>query len=263
MIPNVSPHFVINPSESEIKKMLKFQSAFFARWTTEFDRKEETEFWYVINDMHLEINDYSVNTRSKIRRGLKKLDVKRITKTKVLEKGYKVYESSFKKYRSFSKPLDKSDFINQICNLDGVREFWGIFLKGTDKLVAYSQNKIFDNCCDYDEIRFNPKYLRLYPSYSLFYIMNSYYLNEKRFKYVNDGARSISHNTNIQQFLIDKFKFRKAYCNLHIVYSLMFGVFMKISFVLRKLIGMIKIGAFKQLSVLLNQEKIKRSFEKR
>ena len=40
------------------------------------------------------------------------------------------------------------------------------------------------------------------------------YLNENNFRYVNDGAKSMSHDTNIQEFLIKKFKFRKAYCQL-------------------------------------------------
>ena len=31
--------------------------------------------------------------------------------------------------------------------------------------------------------------------------MNRYYLNEQKFKYVNDGAKSMSHDTNIQTFL--------------------------------------------------------------
>ena len=32
----------------------------------------------------------------------------------------------------------------------------------------------------------------------------------RKLKYVNEGTRSILHETNVQSFLIDKFKFRKA-----------------------------------------------------
>ena len=263
IIPNVAPHFIINTSESEMKDILHLQSAIFVRWTSEFDKEEETEFWYVINDRHLELSDYSVNTRSKIRRGLKNLVVKKITKIEVLDRGYDVYASSFSRYKSFSKPLNRADFLTFIRNLDGDREFWGIYLKGTDTLVAYSQNKIFDNCCDYDEIRFNPIYLKQYSSYVLFYTMNQYYLSERQLQYVNDGSRSIAHNTNIQQFLIEKFKFRKAYCNLHIVYSVGLSISIKILYIFRRLIGLVKINIFQKFSVLLNQEQIKRSFEKR
>jgi hypothetical protein len=148
-------------------------------------------------------------------------------------------------------------------NLDGVREFWGVYLKGTDELIGYSQNKISHNCCEYDEIRFHPSFLKLYSSYVLFYQMNQYYLNEKNFKYVNDGARSISHNTNIQQFLIDKFKFRKAYCRLHVLNSRSLALVIKLLYRFKGLIKRGNLGLFLKISVLLEQEKIIRSFEKR
>ena len=54
--------------------------------------------------------------------------------------------------------------------------------------------------------------------------MNKYYLNENNFKYVNNGTRSISHQTNIHDFLIDKFKFRKAYCKMEIEYAPFFKI---------------------------------------
>ena len=263
LIPNVSPHFAITNSTSEIKQLIKKQAVFFARWTSEFDKKEQTQFWYVINDSTLNIEDYSANTRSKIRRGLKNLDLKKITRTEVLNNGYPVYKMSFNRYKSFQKPLNKSDFISYISNLDGNREFWGIYLKETNILVAYSQNKIYDTCCDYDEIRFIPKYLKLYPSYVLFYTMNQYYLNKRKLQYVNDGARSIAHNTEIQNFLIEKFKFRKAYCNLHIVYSFGLSISINILYIFRRLIALVNIDVFQKFSVLLDQEHIKRSFEKR
>ena len=64
-----------------------------------------------------------------------------------------------------------------------------------------------------------PKYQKLYAYYDLIYEMNRYYLEKRKVKYVNDGARSITNHSNIQLFLIDKFKFRKAYCRLEITYK--------------------------------------------
>lgn len=263
LITNVAPHYVIRDSISDVKDLVKKSKVFLARWTADFDKSEKTEFWYVINDLNLVIDDYSTNTRSKIRRGLNKLDVKMITKAEILNSGYLVYKKSFTRYRSFHKPLDKLSFISYISELDGNRDFWGVYIKGTDTLVAFSQNKIYDNCCDYDEIRFSPEYLKLYTSYALFYTMNQFYLNQVKLRYVNDGARSIAHNTNIQSFLIDKFKFRKAYCDLHVVYSFKLGVFIKTLYIFRTLIGLFNIDILQKFKMLLNQEHIRRSFEKR
>ena len=47
--------------------------------------------------------------------------------------------------------------------------------------------------------------------------MNQYYLEEKKLKYVCDGSRTITEHSNIQEFLMHNFKFRKAYCRLSFV----------------------------------------------
>jgi len=67
--------------------------------------------------------------------------------------------------------------------------------------------------------------------------MNEYYLKEHQFAYVNDGFRSILHDTSIQEFLIKKFGFRKVYLKLHIQYHPLFGIFMKLAFPFRKFIA--------------------------
>jgi hypothetical protein len=62
---------------------------------------------------------------------------------------------------------------------------------------------------DYTLIKLDPKYLNLYPAYALLYRMNEFYLGEQKFEYVNDGWRSVFHDTGVQEFLIGKFNFEK------------------------------------------------------
>ena len=64
IIPLTPPHIEVNTDGIEEK--IKSNNAFFARWTSDFDTKEESEFWYVICDEKLEISDYSKNTRNQI-----------------------------------------------------------------------------------------------------------------------------------------------------------------------------------------------------
>jgi hypothetical protein len=91
--------------------------------------------------------------------------------------------------------------------------------------------------------------------------MNKYYLDEKEFDYVNDGARNISHETNIQEFLIKKFKFRKAYCKLNIIYNSRIGFLVKSLYPFRSPLKLLNFGPFIKLNILLNQEKIRRSYD--
>ena len=70
-----------------------------------------------------------------------------------------------------------------------------------------------------------------------------------------DGARSITEHSNIQPFLEDKFKFRKAYCDLQIFYNHWIGAAVKLLFPFRKLIKHPKVAA------ILRQEAWARGLE--
>jgi len=258
IIPLTPPHIKVdtNGIEDEIKS----KDVFFARWTSDFDCKNETEFWYVIQDAPMEIEEYSKNTRNQIRRGLRNCIVKLVTVDEVIELGFESYSEAFSNYNTHLTSKLESDFSFELLNLNGNWDFWGIFHE--NKMIGYSQNRVIDDYCDYSSIKFHPQYLKLYPSYALFYTMNQYYLNDNNFKYVNDGARSISHDTNIQSFLIDKFKFRKAYCKLNIIYSSKIRLFISMFYPFNKILNLLNFKLFMKINVLLFQEKIRRSYER-
>ena len=258
LMPDQPPHILVNDSENVIAKKIKEHNSYFARWTSNFDCHKQTDFWYVINDRHLKIEDYSKNTRSKIRRGLKNCIVKVVSLAVMKEFGYECYKYAFENYNTHLQPKSNLEFADDLDALDRQWEFWGVFFDG--KLIGYSQNSIVKDYCDYSTIKFHPKYLKYYPSYALFFSMNAYYLNEMKFKYVNDGARSISHETNIQEFLIQKFQFRKAYCKLHLSYSYKFKMIILLLYPLKSIIGSFNNTFAKKVSSVLKQETIRRSF---
>ena len=86
---------------------------------------------------------------------------------------------------------------------------------------------------------------------------------ENNFKYVNDGSRTLSHKTKIQDFLIRKFNFRKAYCELRIVYSKKLSLIISVLYPIRIFFSLLNFGIFVDINLILKQESIKRSFEKR
>jgi hypothetical protein len=140
-------------------------------------------------------------------------------------------------------------------------DYFAVYENRGYKMIAYSSNRLQNNMVNYTTIKFHPDYLKLYPSYALFYKMNEYYLNEKKVLYVNDGARSISHQTNIQDFLIQKFNFRKAYCKLNIAYRWDIGLIVKILYPFRQIFNSFDNKIFNKIEVLLKQEEIRRSFK--
>lgn len=259
LIPLTPPHIEVD--SSDITEKLVDKKAFFARWTSDFDSNQHSEFWYVICDKKMQFEDYSRNTRSKIKRANKRLYVKQLSKEYILNNAYDIYKKAFSRYEATSSPKSKKHFKNTLLKLEGKWEFWGVFLKETDKLVGYSQNKIIKDYCDYSTIKFDPEFLKIYSSYILYFEMNQYYLNQNSFRYVNIGARSLLHKTNTQEYLIEKFNFRKAYCVLHLEYRSLLKIIVSILYRFKPVFKFFKWNfIINKIYALLLQEEIKRTF---
>ena len=118
----------------------------------------------------MELDRYSRNTRSKIRRGLKNCEIRLVNKKYIIDYGYDSYKSAFINYKTHLKCKSISFFQEELYNLSDQWEFWGIFHQG--RMIGYSQNKLFSDCCDYSTIKIHPEFLRFYASFALFYTMN-------------------------------------------------------------------------------------------
>jgi len=254
LIPNLPPHKVLDITSTQAKELIKYYNVYFIRWISKWDIAK-SDFWYIIKDEKEDLALYNSNNRRKIRKALKTYDIKLVSKDVISKQGYDVYINAFKRYKTFLKPTSQQAFIDSIMHSEC--EFWGVFFH--DKLIAYAQNIIQDNSCNYSVIKLHPDYLKHYPAYGLFYRMNIYYLNEKNLLYVNDGAKSLSHDTNIQNFLIDKFRFRKAYCKLDIVYRKDIEILVYLLYPFKRFIFDSHNKILKKLEVLLKHEEIRRS----
>lgn len=263
LIPDVPPHNNINLEKDEIKQLHSYYNPLFIRWTNQWDTKEPTQFWYIIKDKFEELESLSSNTRSKIRRGLKRNSIEKVNAKFIIENGYEVYEEAFSRYNTFIKKLSKEEFVEMLKKQEdkGNFHFWAVINKPNEQLVGFSLNAIQENTVNYSIIKYHPKFLKDYISYALIYKMNEYYLKKMDYLYVNDGTRSISHETNIQKFLLDKFHFRKAYCKLNISYRKDVWFIITSFYPLRKVISKINTKLTKKLAVLLKQEEIRRSFK--
>lgn len=224
----------------------------FVRHTFDFDIKQNTSFWYVIKDSFGGMDELSSKMRNQIKKCFKTMRVEKISKDYMLANGYEVFCRACESYRIKSLAPSKEQFEQRIIN-SVENEYWGVIDIATEKLVAFSMNVVTDEYCDYSTMKAIPEFQKLYAYYGLIYEMNRYYLAVRKLNYVNDGARSITNHSNIQPFLINKFKFRKAYCHLEITYKGWLGFVVNLLYPFRNFIHN------HQVCALLNLEAMNKS----
>lgn len=241
-------------SRTECNELLR-QGGFFVRNVYDFDCQNETSFWYVIKDSYGGIEELSATARRYVRRSLRIYNVRKISFDELLRVGHNIFVKAQESYKVKCEVISVEDFQKMILAYDkDVTEFWGVESKETGNIVALSINTVKQNSCEYNTLKCLPEALKdgSQPYYGLIFEMNRYYLEEVGLKYVNDGARSITNHSNIQPFLMQNFKFRKAYCNISLYYKWYMRLAVKLLYPLRKKIKYPKVAA------VLNMEAMSR-----
>ena len=209
------------------------------RNTYDFDQKEKSDFWYIIKDSFNGWAEHSSNERKKIRRALKCFVYKKVDRQLIVDEGFKIVKRVNDNYIVKDRMMNE-DVFRELLKLwdEENNEFWGAFDIKDGSFAGFAVVRLFGAGCFYDMVTIYPEYKHntSYPYYGFFFKLNEYYLGEKHFDYVADGARSITEHSNIQPFLEHNFKFRKAYCKLKIRYKWWFGAIVKVLYPFRSLI---------------------------
>ena len=233
-----------------------------ARWTTDWDCGNETNWWYVIKDEPFDIGSLKSNYRYKINKGCKYFDVRIIDPCDYKEELYKVQVAAFSAYPAKYRPtVDKRTFMDSIDTWDRY-EVFGAFYRENNELVGYVI--MTKNASDFLALsvqKTNPKYEKLQVNAALVKGLMDYYTQHlSSGGIICDGSRSINHETQFQDYLEKYFGFRKAYCHLHVQYNPKIKWLIKLLFPLRKVLTLFDgIGIFHSLNSVLKMEKIYRS----
>jgi hypothetical protein len=261
LVPDVPPHIEIKLSGEQANYLLRKSKAYFLRWPSDYDCGFETEWWYLIRDKSIDLDEFDAKRRWEIKKGINKCIVKKVDAEYIAKNGYEVYISAFAAYDTFLKPAGQEEFYNRMMSRkdNPVYDFWAAFNKSDGKIIAYYMNRVAMECCLYSTAKFKPDFLKEGAHHALVYEMTNY-LNEMGLKYVCAGTRSISHKTNVQEFLIHKLHFRKAFCKLNVIYNPIVRIVVTVLYPFRNVISKVDTDVTNKITVLLRQEKIRRSF---
>jgi len=217
----------------------RFPRGLLVRCTDGFHPGNAHSDWYeVICRRFVELSEYPSKKRSQIKRGLKNCWVKRVGAETIAAAGYEVHMAAYRRYRNAEVPsLGENAFKNNVLatkDFADLIEYWACYAK--DRLVAYATVWLYDRIeANYTAVRLHPDHLECHPAYALFHCMNEHYLREQNFQYVNDGERSVLHESGVQQFPISKLGFEYGYTNLHVHYRPSLAFFFRLPSVVRRL----------------------------
>jgi hypothetical protein len=217
LIPTTAPHEeadVTALNKSETWKPESGGRPLFARWTSHFDCGYDTGWYYKTFD----ISAVKSKNRLQIKKGIQNFDVRIIDPNVYAEQIYNVHVEAAETYHGTGKwHIDKNSYCSNVKKWQYI--VFGVFLKNTDKLVAWKT--VCRNAAHIDAIKHKaiPEFEKLQVNAALVYGVCEYFKEDlANGKYICSGERNVYHPTNFQAYLEKHFGFRKAYCRLHLRY---------------------------------------------
>lgn len=259
------PHEVPNLDRIKDKKFWKNKNGYcvLARYTTEFDCKNITNWWYCIKDTPFDIAELKAKRRYEINKGKKNFEIKKFEPLEIEDDFYEVETSAYSEYPLKYRPIITKEVIHSellIYKSKPHHIFYGAFDKETGKLEGYTVIGITENVLMLGKQKCNPKYESKGIKAALINgIIEDYNSKISSNFYICDGERPIFHETKFQEYLIKYFNFRKAYSKLNIQYNPQVKYIINILYLLRKIL--IKLDDFKlihNINGILKMEEIVR-----
>lgn len=232
-----------------------------ARWITDWDCGQETNWWYVIKDAPLELSQLKAKRRYEINRGLKNFEVRPIAPEDYPEQLYAVQVAAFSAYPAKYRPtVDRLKFLEDVTHW-GSCPVYGAFSRQTGELAGYALLRLITpGYLDFTVLKTKPQFERQAVNAAL---VASILEQQRSFLasggILCDGARCISHETGFQDYLEKYFGFRRAYCTLHVAYRPGIRWVIRAAYPFRRLLKKLDaIGIVHQLNGVLKMEEIVR-----
>lgn len=230
-----------------------------ARWISDWDCGHETNWWYVIKDEPFDISLLKSKRRYEITKGNRFFTVKEIDPAEWCEEIYRVTIAAYQTYSAASKPhISHDSYTSKVRNWKYYKTY-GAFSNDNGMLCGYACLKKIGSYIDFCMMKADPKKEKHGVNAAM---VNAILMNNEAFLreggYICDGARSILHETAFQDYLEKYFGFRKAYCNLHIVYAPRYKHIVSLVFRCKKLISKSRLPIVKKADALIKMEEIRR-----
>lgn len=195
----VPTHLPLSLDKSEARSIQRATGALGVRYVTA-DPADGRESWQVIaSGADYCLEGFSGNTRSKLRRGLKKNEIRRISGKELMEVGEQAFLDTVERQgRAERYRLDRWHRLLSAADRAPGIEIWSAWHEGT--MAAYLLVMVFEDVCELYEARSRNDMLRHYPNNALIYTVTEDMLVKRAKREVTFGIEGLEELDSLDSF---------------------------------------------------------------
>ena len=199
-------HWIIQPSEKELREFLIREKAVGLRYSAPFDAAcGKISYHTIFDSVPYRLEELSSNARSKVRRGLKHCKTERISMERLAREGWRLQRDTLERQRRLGS-LSKAGW-QRVCvaaqDLPGF-EAWGATVEGD--LAATILSAHVDDTCYMLYPQSHRQYFGTYVNNALSYTVSHEMLSRPGVRAIFYGLDSLDAPPSV-----DEFKFRMGY----------------------------------------------------
>lgn len=217
LLPNCAPHetVVFESGKFDVSFSCRGGVPLMARWTSDFDCKRKTSWWYEILDQPFDMASLKAKRRYVVRKGMSNFGVRTVNPREYSDEIADVAVAAVATYEGVSRADDLDAWKRKAEGWTGT--VFGAFPKDGGPMAAWALVNDHGSYADFTSMKADPAQERLEVNAALVKGVVDHYAErlEGDF-YICDGERSVLHQTAFQDYLEKYFGFRKAYCTLNL-----------------------------------------------
>ena len=195
----VPTHQSLDVDPSEAREIFRASGALGLRYVTSRADRGRTSWQMSASGADYSMESFSGNTRSKIRRGLKNHEIRRVSGEELKRVGEQSFLDTVERQgRADRYGIERWHRLLDAADQTPGIEIWSTWNEGT--LTAYLLIMVFKDSCELYEARSRNDALRLYPNNALIYTVTEDILVHRRLAEVTFGIEGLEELDTLDQF---------------------------------------------------------------
>ena len=192
-------HRSVVVSEAEAKRVLRDTGAVGLRYVTDVAEGSRESYQIVAKGADYCLENLASNARSKIRRGLKRHELARISGEELETAGLQAFMDTLDRQdRRSRSSLESWKRLLRAADRQEAVEIWGAW--HGDTLAAYLMIFLIDDVCEFYQGRSRNDYLKHYPNNALVYYLTEEMLAKRGLREVTYGLESLEPVSSVDAF---------------------------------------------------------------